>query len=149
MTPQQPKGVSEVEALMRPRKKVIAPYPGSPFNDGNILYYDDEKIEAGFWYSTSESGQRFYIQDPHLYPHLFKPLAWWEEREATEMPEYVKAESGKIFLSKWKIKEALKMVLYDAPNELQCEEYYVTPKVMCFFEPATESEYTEYLKQKL
>lgn len=39
--------------------------------------------------------QKFFYDK---YPHLFKRLSWWEEREESEMPEYVKnAADGIVF----------------------------------------------------
>lgn len=136
-----------VEQLLKPRRKVIADYPGSPFKIGDILY----------WHNTGQTGtggnDGFYSLSSHYeisvtlypagqienYPHLFKPLQWWEEREASEWPEYVKEESGKIH----------KVIRMDGNRMVlgNDEEWSVVSNVMCFFEPATLAEYTDYLTQ--
>ena len=77
------------EQLLAPRYKVIADYPGCPFNVGNILYHDIEQEER-YWYSMTANDNRIYVTDINLYPHLFKKLEWWEERKQNDFPEYVK-----------------------------------------------------------
>jgi len=68
------------DELMKPRYKVIALYPDSPNKIGDIIhvygqgYIYPDKVEANF----------------DRYPHLFKKLQWWEEREISELPEYLK-----------------------------------------------------------
>lgn len=43
------------------------------------------KFIDGKWTDTT-------IHNPEKYPHLFKPLQWWEDRKLEEMPAYVKQE---------------------------------------------------------
>jgi hypothetical protein len=70
------------EQLMQPRYKVIADYPKSIHPVGTI-------IDAGW-----QSEDLLYCDwdGPRCrdFPHLFKKLEWWEEREEKDMPEYVK-----------------------------------------------------------
>ncbi len=70
------------EELMKPRYKVIADYPKSIHQVGTI-------IDAGW---RSEDLLYCDHDGPRCrhYPHLFKPLQWWQEREEKDMPEYVK-----------------------------------------------------------
>lgn len=63
------------EELLKPRYKVIADYPNSDYHTGEIL---DRDWGFGFKHKISD------------YPHLFKRLFWWQEREENDMPEYVK-----------------------------------------------------------
>ena len=84
------------EELLRPRVKVIAPFPGSRFTVGDILYKYD--------YQTSDSGLYCYVTNTEVplnglnenrdniesMPHLFEPLPWWKDRKLDELPEYVK-----------------------------------------------------------
>jgi hypothetical protein len=80
-----------VEELLTPRFKVIAGYPDSKTavgeiftlkfrpNNGNV--YGIEILgTAGIW------DQAYFER----YPHLFKKLEWWEERELEQMPLHVK-----------------------------------------------------------
>lgn len=88
---------------MKPRYLVIAPMPFNKyFEVGDIITLDylDEReqlerkelyayLQPKKYYST-EPPIRFYKSEFDRYPHLFRPLRWWEEREAGMMPEYVK-----------------------------------------------------------
>jgi len=67
------------EELLIPRWKVIADYPGSLYKVGYIINEADN-IE----------GRTFFTTTVHKYPHIFRALAWYEEREEKDMPEYVK-----------------------------------------------------------
>lgn len=71
-----------IEELLKPRYKVVAEYPGSPLLLEDILTYD----ERGYFYNFN----MHCVINPERYPAIFKPLEWWEERAADEMPEYVK-----------------------------------------------------------
>lgn len=88
------------EELLKPRRKVIAPFPGMHFiGEGgfsnNEIFYPEYKHE------------RYYHNgvDIDNYPHLFKNLEWWEERKPEDMPEYYKID-GKVF--KWEPEHGLK-----------------------------------------
>lgn len=83
------------EELLQPRYKVIADYPGNVAYVGEI-YEDDICI-------------RWNEQKFKKYPHLFRKLEWWEERDEKDMPEYVKCEfEGNVTVYKivyWNLKE--------------------------------------------
>jgi hypothetical protein len=68
--------VMNTEDILKPRYKVIADYPRSPYVIGNIISDDDKEY-------TCEYMSRF--------PAIFKPLEWWEDREESDMPKYVKS----------------------------------------------------------
>jgi hypothetical protein len=84
------------ENLLKPRAKAIFTkgehYPGSPFSNneiielegvGSTIYYDNY---GGLGITTAN------------YPHLFKILEWWEDRNIEDLPVYLKEiEGGKIF----------------------------------------------------
>lgn len=72
----------QVDELLQPRYKVIAAYPGISYEIGKILQC-----------AESEHGDVNYYKQ---YPHLFKRLEWWEDREVSEMPEYLKDTSDGI-----------------------------------------------------
>lgn len=76
-----------IEKLMKPRYKVIADYPHSPYQVGEQIEFSDSG--NGFhctttrtWSSMEEdmvdSQNYFHIDKLPKYPHLFKPLAWYE-----------------------------------------------------------------------
>lgn len=76
-----------VENLLKPRWKVIANYPNSPYKIGQILNNDwhEYDLPANELFSIAT----IYFE-AHQYPAIFKKLEWWEERDIEEMPEYVK-----------------------------------------------------------
>ena len=80
------------EELLNPRYKVIVDYPEMECEVGDIFHkltFDN----GNYTYVTNpESPLQGYIIGHMIerMPHLFKPLAWWEERQPEEMPKYVK-----------------------------------------------------------
>lgn len=108
--------------LLKPRRKVVADYPNSPFRIGDILTLAEAPVER---WDNNRTGMRHNIE-VDLYPHLFRKLEWYEERDEKDMPEYVKStRNNKIFkledISQWQY---------------------------AFYLPATEAEYNDYLKSK-
>lgn len=73
------------EQLMAPRYKVIALWPFTCNYKIGYIIHESENLE----------GATFFKTEVHKYPHLFKPLQWWEERLPEEMPEYVKVDPVK------------------------------------------------------
>ena len=67
------------EELLRKRYLVIADYPNSTLSVGTII----EQVEVG------ENEYLFNMEFFEPYPHLFRPLEWWEFRDEKDMPEYV------------------------------------------------------------
>ena len=143
-----------VEELLKPRYKVIAQYPNTPYeisdlvnisDDGNLFHAittwvgpDGQLIEQQKYYHSIETLQK--------YPHLFKQLEWWEDRKLEEMPEYVKRVNGQegvsgvipfsMFRKEYEPYE-------DAELEWTCGSYHIS-----LFVPATEAEYTNYINSK-
>lgn len=58
------------------RFKVIAEYPSCDYEVGEILHCKDEQVNLIAFYTK--------------YPHLFKGLMWWEDREDKDRPQYIK-----------------------------------------------------------
>ena len=79
------------EQLLAPRYKVIADYPQSRFNPDEILIPNrmDGKVDNQ-WVNQDPNDKRYIHAQLENFPHLFKPLQWWEDREEKDMPEYVK-----------------------------------------------------------
>lgn len=106
--------------LMERRFKVIADYPQSDYKIGEILDRDwswDGNDEDGFKHSISQ------------YPHLFKELAWYEEREDSDMPEYVKDT----------LSETVYKMNYFLNNHVVFLQEYL---------PATKEQYEQYLNKQ-
>lgn len=81
----------KIQELLKPRYKVLIDFPGSPFNIGNILYRQDDD-ETLFQSKSAVRTISPNVRHPQLYPDVFRRLEWWELREATEYPEYVRFE---------------------------------------------------------
>lgn len=72
--------------LLKPRRIVELDYPNSPFKIGDILEFDEKQ---NMFYSPFESDKIFYNVDVEKYPHIFRPLKWWEHRKVEDMPKRV------------------------------------------------------------
>lgn len=79
-----------VKKLLQPRWEVIADYPDSAFEMGGIEDRDWTR------YVNGEDESDGIIWQISQYPHLFKPLEWWEKRKIEELPDYV-MYSGKVY----------------------------------------------------
>lgn len=69
--------------LLKPRRIVELDYPNSPFKIGDILTL----CPHGY---KSSGGIIVIKRDVEPYPHIFKPLKWWERRKVEDMPKKVK-----------------------------------------------------------
>lgn len=131
------------EQFLNPRVKVIGDYPNSPFNLSEILpmtIYNN-----GFYcsiYGHYTKDKAFFEK----YPHLFKILDWWEEREFRDMPEYVK-DGDKIlrvnahFSMVYPVNSANNNeILHDAGSFIADNRTYAYWTVL----PATREEYDKY-----
>lgn len=82
------------EELLKPRYKVIADYPNSPYTVGDV-YKFKKKLRNSF-YEKENGFSPANLYAPDQYPHLFRKLEWWEERNETDLPQYVKhGQNGK------------------------------------------------------
>lgn len=71
-----------VDHLLTPRFEVIADYPGTMRNIGSVIDSD---------YTFLTHNDKGY---PAQFPHLFRPLQWWEKRTKEDMPKYLKEKRG-------------------------------------------------------
>lgn len=112
----------EAKELLKPRYKVIADYPESPYKIGDI------EVDRG-WSDT------LHLKD---FPAIFKPLAWWEERGEEDMPNYLRIISyNKPIVPAKKHFVGRHKNMFELPNNRGCVFYEVC-------EPATKEEYEEY-----
>ena len=130
-----------VEELMKPRYKVIADYPKCPFGDvGRVIELKNGKYEWAEYDGMYSENESFFQE----YPHLFKPLKWWEDRKPEDMPEYVKLKpeyGGRVYkLSEAKESYGGKAFMFDYP----ITEHWIDLS-QCI--PATETEYTQYINK--
>jgi len=75
----------QVEKLLQPRYKLIADYPSNIDDTGTVYEID---LSDGYGIDFEMTCKK--------YSHLFRKLEWWEEREVSEMPEYLKDTSDGI-----------------------------------------------------
>jgi hypothetical protein len=136
------------EELLKPRYKVIADYPGSPYKIGDIKQC-----------SESEHGDVNYYRQ---YPSIFKNLEWWEERNKIDMPDYVKQIDmvdgannplPDICLKVKKHFSAGNGEWRDDSIHIFCADSYISQLSNCSYSysgwiPATEEEYSDYLNTK-
>ena len=127
--------------LTQPRYLVIADYPNNAYSIGSIIK-QISIVENSIYYDGRDNGMHTIIRHPAKYPHLFRLLHWWEFRDEKDMPEYVKGFGNQIYkVHKWKklTKNVLATVLEDTIE-------YQFNASSC--NPATLSEYNEYIKNK-
>ena len=118
--------------LTQPRYLVIADYPNSHYEIGQIIELSVPKDASGWDMVTLANNEEIMPK----YPHLFRLLHWWEYRDEKEMPEYLKGKDGTVY---------------------KVHSYNI--KTMCFSSylhshytnietsvPATLNEYNEYIK---
>lgn len=141
-----------IENLLKPRYKVIATMPFGKFEVGDILLNlkcttrPDQKEGEYIWMVV---GGRFggksvgipMIKDPEKYPHLFQKLQWWQYREDSDMPKYVKWTSTerKGMIQKSIFNRDKNEILLDG----DCMTY--TSWIVALW-PATEQEYNDYIR---
>lgn len=75
------------ENLLKQRWKVIATFPDSDFEVGSIQDRDWCKYVNG---EDTVDGVLWSISD---FPHLFRELEWWEERDIDDLPNFVKYQN--------------------------------------------------------
>lgn len=132
------------EELLAPRSKCIGHqdkhYPGSHFGVGKIIEF---KKLYGFWrFEWAEHDGINWIDKTECdeFPHLFKPLAWWEERGEADMPEYIigKHQGFDHYI------KVIKWAVY-SDNFITCVDgifYYAK-----YSEPISETEYLNYINK--
>ncbi len=110
---------------MKPRIKCIAAYPGMDCNVGDVFvlpsehwkYADNGYCDLGFF---------------SAWPALFQPLQWFEERDISELPDYVKYLDNSIMMPVKRVAKCTPTIFngdgFDSSN----------------FLPATKEEYEQY-----
>jgi hypothetical protein len=150
------------EELLKPRYKVMANYPYTPFGIGDIITLKDEQEQVCLinHQHIDEFGVRknansiFSIYELNNYPHLFKPLHWWEERELSELPEYIMFAKD---YAGFKKDQVFKTENWNKQNEAAgyCIGFLTgmgeydkcAVPISCGLLPATKDEYDEYIKR--
>jgi len=107
-------------------------YPNSPVNTGDIL----ELTIHGYVFIACY-GVTVTRDTVSKYPHLFRPMPWWEGRQPEDMPEYVRIKN-----------KVLRVVKYNLTFGEFLPEKSKYMKRLEYTQPATEQEYLDYIKQK-
>lgn len=113
-------------------------YPHGDVFIGDVLTLDS----LGYVYG-SETGRWVGKSIVSEYPHLFRQLEWWEERNPEDMPRFIKGINGNIMfeISEFKVKENSYFI--------KGNKYpYPINKTLASYEPATEQEYFDYIIKK-
>ena len=124
------------EELMKPRYEVVADYPGRPMTMpiGHILVLD--KFGAGkYWHEYTDEEPIHIDEGSTRFPKVLRLLYWWEQRKPEEMPEYVKYTIRGFII---KCSDCWNGEMYVV------DEYSFSWR---YCEPATETEYTNYITQ--
>ena len=130
-----------IQELLKPRVKCIAADTSGDFEVGEIFYAEQD----GHFYMYGDNGT--WILHPDKYPHLFRRLEWWEDRDVKDMPQYLKSNlDDKGWAGNFVVEKVNEFhgdnneyVAIDRDETLQyCTSWYL---------PATEAEYLNQPKQ--
>ena len=140
------------QELMTNRYEVIANYPNSPFEIGDIVF----KCDNTNVYAIKKYCGEYHVENPGEYPEIFKKLEWYEKRKIEEMPEYLKVitsinhnkDIGKVIKA---VPGGLRSGHkgYEKNSWSESEKEYCSGFdniILSCFEPATEEEYLSYLE---
>lgn len=151
-----------IDHLITPRYKILAMYPCSPYQIGDIVKITQDDSNFFLAITTKEVNEfsdgepvpheRFHhISEIEEYPAVFKKMYWWEERTEDEMPEYLKIKkdvrSGpwEFFkIKKWEMSTL--QAFTDIEKRIACSVLTWNPEMT--YQPATEQEYLDYIKNR-
>lgn len=135
--------------LLKSRYIVEAPMPGAQFSHflpGDILEEKDHSLyQSGtVWGHADETDVCKWTTICPNYPHLFRPLPWYEKREIEDMPEYLSYTSG-IYKAFWSVddKGIFLLKIGDLINKYPIWFYSRS------LQPATPEEYEAYINSKI
>lgn len=136
------------EELMKPRYQVIADYPDNKLTIGDILmqYVENDTVWRHRW--SDGHWADITVHNPSYYPHLFKKLEWWEEREKyfwsdgkPSTPLFVSNIAKTVFGTAWGID------LSDGSFALEVNGEKTDANLSNYI-PATREEYDNYINSK-
>jgi hypothetical protein len=119
---------------------------------GDILYPKQHALAGDCWGHDDEDNPHRWVTFCPQFPHLFRPLKWWEGLAIDELPKYVKFDGkvSKIIKLIWgdedKGEPYCTKVEYNGDGLFHLDNQY---QLKGFWwnevDPATEAEYQEYL----
>lgn len=125
--------------FLNPRYKVIEPWPFMKhFKVGEIVTL--KLLQTGeAIYHYNETHQNYDTSFFDTYPHLFKRLRWFEDRELSSLPEYLKG-----------LRAVKRVVQYEYHTEEYPSVLFENDKIWCpawMYEPATKEEYEIFINR--
>lgn len=150
------------EELLIPRWEVIANYPGTYYEVGDIISDD------GIRHAENQRGETVFVSKWGDYPNIFKRLQWHDYISSELLPKYVKIIADdidtriRLFQDAGLFCEVNKWVKEKRDNGEEATLAYIngyTPSWrtneeefgrlhICYLEPATEEEYLNYINSK-
>jgi hypothetical protein len=90
----------EAKELLKPRYKVIGLWPDCTVVIGGILIKHNNIDDWLYLPKTNSSYAMNGIRESAAkkYPHLFKRLEWWHERDVKDLPDYIGVKDDDTFL---------------------------------------------------
>lgn len=138
-----------VEELLKPRYEVIADYPGNFVPVGSVIEFDCEVVwikKDGEYVSndkiTAGVHSSYYFNNVlkiKSFPHLFCHLAWYEKRDVSELPEYVKTKAGNVVRKLVQVGWGKVYIVIDGKAKVRSAKDWF---------PATETEYLNYINNQ-
>ncbi len=139
--------------LTKKRWRVDIDYPNNPNNVGDVLTLIDKVDDHDdSYFKYEDQNGKIFLNDHVLdkWDGCFRPLRWWEQRSAEDMPEYFKHEDGTVR----KFKELLISKTHDVSlwdndyeypdrKELGHEWYELE-----YLTPSTFEEYTTFINNR-
>ena len=80
---------TDVKELMKPRIKVTNPFPLMKNDVGSLLERHEWNGTYTFGIKTNEA-EHFYPVESFLKSPCFRVIQWWEDRQESDMPEYIR-----------------------------------------------------------
>ena len=144
------KSKEQVAELMIPRYKVVADYPYNPWVVGAILITEPNGElyckENGYVASKSI----VYVKDVDKYPTLFRKLYWYEERNFSDLPDFIKISDDIYRVGEWKLQRfeagyAPDDKNIERPISLNIKWHFYKNKSI----PASQEDYDKYIAESL
>ena len=127
-----------IEELIMPRYKVIADYPNNNYYDVGEIINLVVKSNGEYWNGEAS----YYLTEKEIqkYPHIFRRLKWFEDRDEDIMPMYIKLIEAE---------GVAKVINYNVDSNTPCmvkvKALSVGTVNLYDYLPATEEEYNDYI----
>jgi len=108
-------------------------WPGCPWNGYDVITFDIHDT-GNICRVHPDLVDVSYFEK---FPHLFRPMPWWEGRKPEDMPEYLRIKN-----------KVLRVVKYNLTFGEFLPEKSKYMKRLEYTQPATEQEYLDYINQK-